>query len=188
MTKAAVSILAKATLEFNRFSKLEGSFKKPSTVSFPIVQVSMQPWTCPNTCYFADPMKSGGLHLEAVSERAKGLDGIANRFCTALAHIIVTVMEQFNEEVLAGSDYGKVSKNDTHAMIAKKIRDTQRRFQSSLLGYIKLIEILAALSPEMLPALRDGNDKVIVYEARIFFSSPFCFRFKLTRKWSPKVF
>jgi hypothetical protein len=107
------------------------------------------------------PRRSGGLHLESVSERADGLSQIASSFCTALAHIIVTVMEQFNEEVLAGSDYGKVSKNDTHAMIAKKIRDTQRKFQSALLGYIKLIEILAALSPDMLPALRDAYSEMV---------------------------
>ena len=107
------------------------------------------------------PLKSGGLHLDAVSERAEGLNTIANSFCTALAHIIVTVMEQFNQEVLAGSDYGKVSKNDTHSMIAKKIRDTQRKFQSALLGYIKLIEILAALNPDMLPALRDAYSEMV---------------------------
>jgi len=107
------------------------------------------------------PRKSGGLHLDAVSERAERLEGVANSFCTALAHIIVTVMEQFNQEVLAGSDFGKVSKNDTHSMIAKKIRDTQRKFQSALLGYIKLIEILAALSPDMLPALRDAYSEMV---------------------------
>jgi Exocyst complex component Sec3 len=46
-------------------------------------------------------------------------------------------------------------------VIAKKIRDTQRKFQSALLGYIKLIEILAALSPEMLPALRDAYAEMV---------------------------
>ena len=97
----------------------------------------------------------------AVHERTQGLMAIAKKFCTALAQIIVTVMEQFKEEVVAGSDYGKVSKNDTHAMIAKKIRDTQRKFQSSLLAYIKLIELLAALSPEMLPALRDAYAELV---------------------------
>jgi hypothetical protein len=107
------------------------------------------------------PRLSGGLHLDAVGERADSLSSVATSFCTALAHIIVTVMEQFNEEVLAGSDHGKVSKNDTHAMIAKKIRDTQRKFQSALLGYIKLIEILAALSPDMLPALRDAYSEMV---------------------------
>jgi hypothetical protein len=107
------------------------------------------------------PGLSGGLHLDAVGERADSLNAVATTFCTALAHIIVTVMEQFNEEVLAGSDHGKVSKNDTHAMIAKKIRDTQRKFQSALLGYIKLIEILAALSPDMLPALRDAYSEMV---------------------------
>ena len=70
-------------------------------------------------------------------------------------------MEQFKTEVVAGSDHGKVSKNDTHSMIAKKIRDTQRKFQSALLSYIKLIEILAALNPEMLPPLRDAYAEMV---------------------------
>jgi Exocyst complex component Sec3 len=78
-----------------------------------------------------------------------------------LAQIIVTVMEQFKSEVVAGSDHGKVSKNDTHTMISKKIRDTQRKFQSALLGYIKPIEILAALSPEMMPALRESYAEMV---------------------------
>ena len=107
------------------------------------------------------PRLSGGLHLDAVNERADGLGTVANTFCTNLAHIIVTVMEQFNEEVLAGSDHGKVSKSDTHSMIAKKIRDTQRKFQSALLGYIKLIEILAALNPDLLPGLRDAYSEMV---------------------------
>lgn len=70
-------------------------------------------------------------------------------------------MEQFKTEVVAGSDHGKVSKNDTHSMIAKKIRDTQRKFQSALLSYIKLIEILAALNPDMLPPLRDAYAEMV---------------------------
>lgn len=70
-------------------------------------------------------------------------------------------MEQFKTVVVAGSDGGKVSKNDTHTMISTKIRDTQRKFQSSLLSYIKLIEVLAALSPEMLPALRDAYAEMV---------------------------
>lgn len=107
------------------------------------------------------PKRSGGMHLRAVAERAEGLVAINKGFCKQLAQIIVTMMEQFKTEVVAGSDHGKVSKNDTHAMIAKKIRDTQRKFQSALLGYIKLIEILAALSPEMLPALRDAYAEMV---------------------------
>eukprot|EP00797_Seminavis_robusta_P004718 Sro1306_g261240.1 Pfam:Sec3 (922) ;mRNA; r:10148-12913 len=104
---------------------------------------------------------SGGLHLKAVLERSDALEKAASSFCTALAQIIVTVMEQFKTDVVAGSDYGKVSKSDTHTMIAKKIRDTQRKFQSSLLGYIKLIEILAELSPELLPAVRDAYSEMV---------------------------
>lgn len=82
------------------------------------------------------PRKSGGMHLRPVNERAKGLTTLASGFCKALAQIIVTVMEQFKTEVrvVAGSDYGKVSKSDTHAVIARMIRDTQRKFQSALLG------------------------------------------------------
>ena len=105
--------------------------------------------------------KSGGLHLKAVLERSEALEKTANAFCTALAQIIVTFMEQTKTEVVAGSDHGKVSKSDTHTMIAKKIRDTQRKFQSSLLGYIKLIEILAELSPELLPAVRDAYSEMV---------------------------
>lgn len=107
------------------------------------------------------PQKSGGMHLRCVNERSKGLTSLSAGFCKQLAQIIVTVMEQFKTEVVAGSDHGKVSKSDTHAIIARKIRDTQRKFQSSLLGYLKLIEILAALCPEMLPALRDAYSEMV---------------------------
>jgi Exocyst complex component Sec3 len=86
---------------------------------------------------------------------------ISSTYCNSLAQIIVTVMEQFKTIVVAGSDGGKVSKNDTHTMIANKIRDTQRKFQSALLSYIKLIEILSALSPDMLPALRDAYAEMV---------------------------
>jgi Exocyst complex component Sec3 len=101
------------------------------------------------------------MHLKSVSERAKGLATISHGFSSSLAQIIATVMEQFKADVVAGSDHGKVSKSDTHSIIAKKIRDTQRKFQSALLGYIKLIEILAALSPDMLPALRDAYAEMV---------------------------
>lgn len=70
--------------------------------------------------------KAGGVHLLAVSERVEGLTATANKFCTALAQIVVTVMEELKTEVVAGSDGGKVSKSDTHSMIAKKIRDVSR--------------------------------------------------------------
>lgn len=105
--------------------------------------------------------KAGGLHLRAVSERVEMLQNTSEFFCTSLAQIIVTIMEQFKTIVVAGSDHGKVSKQDTHSMIAKKIRDTQRKFQSSLLGYIKLIEVLALLDPKMLPALRDAYAEMV---------------------------
>jgi hypothetical protein len=105
--------------------------------------------------------KAGGLHLRAVNERVEALALTAEYFCTALAQIIVTIMEQFKTEVVAGSDHGKVSKQDTHSMIAKKVRDTQRKFQGSLLGYIKLIEVLALLNPKLLPAIRDAYSEMV---------------------------
>jgi len=104
---------------------------------------------------------AGGLHLRAVSERVEKLAKTSDFFCTSLAQIIVTIMEQFKTMVVAGSDYGKVSKSDTHSMIAKKVRDTQRKFQSSLLGYIKLIEVLALLDPKLLPAIRDAYSEMV---------------------------
>jgi hypothetical protein len=105
--------------------------------------------------------KAGGLHLRAVNERVEALALTSEYFCTALAQIIVTIMEQFKTEVVAGSDNGKVSKQDTHSMIAKKVRDTQRKFQGSLLGYIKLIEVLALLNPKLLPAIRDAYSEMV---------------------------
>ena len=105
--------------------------------------------------------KAGGLHLRAVSERVEALAQTSEFFCTALAQIIVTIMEQFKTEVVAASDHGKVSKQDTHQMIAKKVRDTQRKFQSALLGYIKLIEVLALLDPKLLPAIRDAYSEMV---------------------------
>lgn len=105
--------------------------------------------------------KAGGLHLRAVSERVEALAQSSDYFCTSLAQIIVTIMEQFKTEVVAASDHGKVSKQDTHSMIAKKVRDTQRKFQSSLLGYIKLIEVMALLNPKLLPAIRDAYSEMV---------------------------
>jgi hypothetical protein len=96
------------------------------------------------------------------AEYSAGLSLVANNFCRALAQIIVTVMEQSKTEVVAGSDYGKVSKSDTHGIIAKKISDTQRKFESAMLGYSKLIKLLASPSPEMLPALRDTYSEIVL--------------------------
>ena len=66
---------------------------------------------------------AGGVHLRAVNERVEDLVVMSDTFCTALAQIIVTVMEQIKTDVMIASDNGKVSKSDTHSMIAKKIRD-----------------------------------------------------------------
>jgi hypothetical protein len=67
--------------------------------------------------------RAGGVHLRAVNERVEELARMSSSFCTALAQIIVTVMEQIKTDVMVASDNGKVSKSDTHATIAKKIRD-----------------------------------------------------------------
>jgi len=105
--------------------------------------------------------KGGALHLRAVNEKVEEMSAKAQHFCSALALIVVTVMEQLAAEVVAASDHGKVSKTDTHAIIAKKIRDTQRKFQGSMLGYIKLIEVLALLKPKLLPAIRDAYSELV---------------------------
>ena len=67
--------------------------------------------------------QTGGVHLRAVNERVEDLTAMSNTFCTNLAQIIVTVMEQIKSEVMIASDNGKVSKSDTHKEIAKKVRD-----------------------------------------------------------------
>jgi Exocyst complex component Sec3 len=69
--------------------------------------------------------RAGGVHLRAVNERVEQLVLMSESFCTALAQIIVTVMEQIKTDVMVASDNGKVSKSDTHATIAKKIRDVR---------------------------------------------------------------
>jgi len=103
----------------------------------------------------------GGVHLRAVSERVEKLAGMANQFCTSLAQIVVTVMEQLSSDVVATTDFTKSSNDETHTVVAKQIRDAQRKFQSSLLGYIKLIEVLALLKPSILPAIRDAYSELV---------------------------
>jgi hypothetical protein len=95
------------------------------------------------------------------AEHSADLSLVADNFCRALAQIIVTVMEQSKTEVVAGSDYRYVSEFDTHGILAKSISDIQRKFQSTMLGYSKLIKLLASLSPEMLPALRDTYSEMV---------------------------
>jgi len=105
--------------------------------------------------------KEGGVHLRAVSERVEDLASVANSFCTALAQIVVTVMEQLAGDIVASTDFTKSAKGENHTVIAKKIRDAQRKFQSSLLSYIKLIEVLALLKPSILPAIRDAYSELV---------------------------
>ncbi|KAL7541780.1 hypothetical protein ACHAXR_011217 [Thalassiosira sp. AJA248-18] len=102
----------------------------------------------------------GGIHLRAISETVKGLSTTSNKFCGSLARIVVTVMEQLAKEVSSKSA-ATIGKGDTHTSIAKKIRETQRQFQASLLAYIKIIEVLALLKPDILPAVRDAYSELV---------------------------
>jgi hypothetical protein len=128
----------------------------------------------------------GGIHLRAVSDTVKVLSVTCNKFCRSLARIVVTVMEQLAKGECSRSDIA-IGKGDTHSSIAKKIREvrvakiavpiiikesctlcyvrllsqTQRRFQASLLTYIKIIEVLALLKPDILPAVRDAYSELV---------------------------
>jgi len=102
----------------------------------------------------------GGIHLRAVSDTVKVLSTTSNKFCGSLARIVVTVMEQLAKEVCSQPD-ATIGKGDTHTSIAKKIRETQRKFQASLLAYIKIIEVLALLKPDILPAVRDAYSELV---------------------------
>eukprot|EP00804_Cyclotella_cryptica_P020008 CCRYP_007898-RA/>CCRYP_007898-RA protein AED:0.02 eAED:0.02 QI:2076/1/1/1/1/1/4/76/830 len=102
----------------------------------------------------------GGIHLRAVSDTVKVLSVTCNKFCRSLARIVVTVMEQLAKGECSRADVA-IGKGDTHSSIAKKIRETQRRFQASLLSYIKMIEVLALLKPDILPAVRDAYSELV---------------------------
>lgn len=104
--------------------------------------------------------KEGGIHLRAVSDSMKVLSATCNKFCRSLARIIVTVMEQLAKSECTRPDVA-IGKGDTHSSLAKKIRETQRRFQASLLSYIKVIEVLALLKPDILPAVRDAYSELV---------------------------
>jgi hypothetical protein len=102
----------------------------------------------------------GGIHLRAVSDSVKVLTTTSNKFCDSLARIVVTVMEQLAKEVCSRQD-SAIGKGDNHTSISKKIRESQRQFQASLLSYIKIIEVLALLKPEILPAVRDTYSELV---------------------------
>eukprot|EP00571_Detonula_confervacea_P010466 CAMPEP_0172305044 /NCGR_PEP_ID=MMETSP1058-20130122/6363_1 /TAXON_ID=83371 /ORGANISM="Detonula confervacea, Strain CCMP 353" /LENGTH=1564 /DNA_ID=CAMNT_0013016491 /DNA_START=221 /DNA_END=4915 /DNA_ORIENTATION=+ len=102
----------------------------------------------------------GGIYLRAVSDTVKVLSTTSNKFCGSLARIVVTVMEQLAKEVCLRPE-AMIGKGDTHTSIAKKIRETQRQFQASLLAYIKIIEVLALLKPDILPAVRDAYSELV---------------------------
>ncbi|KAL3807903.1 hypothetical protein ACHAXA_008407 [Cyclostephanos tholiformis] len=102
----------------------------------------------------------GGMHLLAVSDTVKMLSSASTKFCGSLARIVVTVMDHLAKEVSSRLDT-TIGKNDTHKTIATKIREAQRQFQASLLAYIKIIEVLALLKPDILPAVRDAYSELV---------------------------
>lgn len=104
--------------------------------------------------------KEGGIHLRAVSDSVKVLTSTSNKFCDSLARIVVTVMEQLAKEVCSRQD-SVIGKGDNNSSIARKIRESQRQFQASLLAYIKIIEALALLKPDILPAVRDAYSELV---------------------------
>lgn len=66
--------------------------------------------------------KEGGIHLRAVSDTVEVLSTTSNKFCGALARIVVTVMEQLAKDVCSRPE-AEISKGDTHTSISKKIRE-----------------------------------------------------------------
>ena len=70
--------------------------------------------------------KEGGVHLRAVSERVEDLANVANAFCTSLAQIVVTVMEQLASDVVSSTDFTRIAKGENHTVIAKKVRDVSQ--------------------------------------------------------------
>ena len=102
----------------------------------------------------------GGIHLLAVSDTVKVLSLASAKFCGSLARIVVTVMERLAKDLCHRQD-AMIGKNDTHTAIAKIIRETQRQFQAALLAYIKIIEVLALLKPDILPAVRDAYSELV---------------------------
>jgi len=98
--------------------------------------------------------EEGGVHLRMVHKRVEGLTDLTNSFCQSLAEIVLQIMKKTLKEVVDDVDFTKEIQNSAHSAIAKSIRDTQRKFQSSLLSYIKLIEVLALLKPSILASVR----------------------------------
>jgi len=99
--------------------------------------------------------EEGGVHLRPVSERVENLLQVLTTFCDSVANIVMSIMEKTLSEVVTEKDFAQEIKDGSHDVIAKEIRETQREFQSSLLTYIKLIEVLALLKPSILPKVRE---------------------------------
>jgi len=105
---------------------------------------------------FDKVQEEGGVHLRAIVQRVEGLLDLSNRFCEGVAQIVTGVMKRTVGEVgdKDGKDGNDGAKNP-HAAAAQSLRNLQRQFQSSLLAFIKLIEVLALLKPSILPSVRE---------------------------------
>jgi hypothetical protein len=101
-----------------------------------------------------------GIHLRSVSERVEGLLQISNTFCENVANIIISVMKEAAKTAVE-NDVGIEAKNISHTAVAKSLRNAQKEFQSSLLGYIKLIEVLALLKPSILDSIREKYSELV---------------------------
>jgi len=108
---------------------------------------------------FDQLQEEGGVHLKSVNERVGGLSRLATSFCENLAEVVLQIMKK--TVVVPDVDYTREMKNGSHAAIAKTIRDTQRKFQSVLLNYIKLIEVLALLKPSILNSVRASYSEYV---------------------------
>jgi hypothetical protein len=68
-------------------------------------------------------MGGGGLHLDAVYERVEDLISLATKFCSELNDIAIEVMRTLANDVVPPLHTANMPKNETHASMARKIRD-----------------------------------------------------------------
>ena len=104
----------------------------------------------------------GAVHLRSVSERVKELSSMANIFSLQLSKIVISVMDQLSADVVSNdSDFKQSLKHNSHTDIAKQIRNSQRNFQSSLLSFLKILEVIQLLKPTLLPQIRESYSDLV---------------------------
>ena len=74
-------------------------------------------------CAIDKAMEGGGLHLDAVYERVEELIALATKFCSELQNIVVEVMKALANDVVPPFHTGALPKTESHASMARKIRD-----------------------------------------------------------------